>query len=64
MCVCVCVCVCVYKRQIDKIELEYRVLDLEGFRCVFSRFLKMAKDSAARSWAGHSTRWEQLIKNL
>ncbi len=32
-CVCVCVCVCVFfikRRQIDKIELEFRVLELEG----------------------------------
>ncbi len=29
----------------------------------FCRFLKMGKDSAAGlSWAGHSTRWEQLMK--
>ncbi len=46
-----CVFFSFFNKKTDKVELEKRVLELEGQintkRRVFSRFLKMDKDSAA-----------------
>ncbi len=49
----------------NKIRIESARVEgqIRWKRCVFSRFLKMVRiQLLGLSWAGHSTRWEQLMK--